>query len=56
MACRPTWMVSVRGSVTGLGDSLAAAAERSRAGAAAVRFQGAFYRNDIGWRELARQS
>jgi len=43
-------------AVTGLGDSLAAAAERSRAGASAVRFEGAFYRNDIGWRELARQS
>ncbi|HSG47681.1 MAG TPA: phosphoribosylamine--glycine ligase [Longimicrobiales bacterium] len=43
-------------AVTGLGDTLAQAAERSRAGASGVRFQGSFYRNDIGWRELARQS
>lgn len=43
-------------AVTGLGDTLAEAAERSRAGAAAVRFQGCFHRNDIGWRELAREN
>ncbi|HSM06318.1 MAG TPA: phosphoribosylamine--glycine ligase [Longimicrobiales bacterium] len=43
-------------AVTGLGDTLAAAAERSRAGARAVRFEGAFHRDDIGWRELARTS
>ena len=42
-------------AVTGLGDTLAEAAERSRRGAAAVHFQDSFYRNDIGWRELARQ-
>jgi phosphoribosylamine--glycine ligase len=42
-------------AVTGLGDTLREAADRSRAGAAAVRFQDSFYRNDIGWRELARQ-
>ncbi|MDT8340213.1 MAG: phosphoribosylamine--glycine ligase [Longimicrobiales bacterium] len=41
-------------AVTGLGDTLAEAAARSRAGAAAVRFEGSFHRNDIGWRELAR--
>ena len=43
-------------AVTGMGGSLQEAAERSRVGAGAVRFQGSFYRNDIGWRELARQS
>ena len=41
-------------AVTGVGDSLKEAAARSRAGAAAVRFDGAFFRNDIGWRELTR--
>jgi phosphoribosylamine--glycine ligase len=41
-------------AVTGLGESLGEAARRSRAGAAGVRFEGAFHRNDIGWRELAR--
>jgi phosphoribosylamine--glycine ligase len=42
-------------AVTGLGSSLEEASQRSRDGAAAVRFEGSFYRNDIGWRELARQ-
>lgn len=42
-------------AVTGMGDSLAEAARRSRAGAEAVRFDGAFFRHDIGWRELERQ-
>jgi phosphoribosylamine--glycine ligase len=42
-------------AVTGLGDSLEEAARQSRNGAGAVRFEGAFFRNDIGWRELARQ-
>jgi phosphoribosylamine--glycine ligase len=41
-------------AVTGLGGTLAEAAERSRSGAGAVRFDGAFHRDDIGWRELAR--
>ena len=41
-------------AVTALADTLAAAVDASRAGAAAVRFDGAFYRNDIGWREQAR--
>jgi phosphoribosylamine--glycine ligase len=39
---------------TGWGTTLSEAAERSRAAAAAVRFEGAQFRNDIGWRELAR--
>ena len=39
---------------TGWGATLDEAAERSRTAAAAVRFEGAQFRNDIGWRELAR--
>lgn len=42
-------------SCTGIGDTLAEAAAKSRAAAAGVRFAGASYRTDIGWRELARQ-
>jgi phosphoribosylamine--glycine ligase len=42
-------------AVTGIGDTLEEAARRSRAGAAGVHFEGAFFRNDIGWRELTRQ-
>jgi phosphoribosylamine--glycine ligase len=41
-------------AVTGLGPDLASAAEASRRGAEGVSFEGAFFRNDIGWRELAR--
>ncbi len=41
-------------AVTGIGESLPEAAERSRAAAAAVQFRGKVYRHDIGWRELAR--
>ncbi|MCU0650466.1 MAG: phosphoribosylamine--glycine ligase [Gemmatimonadaceae bacterium] len=41
-------------AVTGLGDDFTIAQARSRAGAAAVRFDGAFFRDDIGWREAAR--
>jgi phosphoribosylamine---glycine ligase len=41
-------------AVTGLGDTLAEAAERSRKGAEAVRFEGAHFRRDIGWREMER--
>jgi len=33
----------------------AEAARRSREGAGAVEFEGAFFRHDIGWRELDRQ-
>ena len=41
-------------AVTALADTFAAAVDASRAGAGAVRFEGAFFRNDIGWREQAR--
>lgn len=41
-------------AVTALADDFATAAERSRAGAAQIGFDGAFFRKDIGWRELAR--
>lgn len=41
-------------AVTGLGPTLGDAAERSRRGAEAIRFQGRHFRRDIGWRELAR--
>jgi phosphoribosylamine---glycine ligase len=41
-------------AVTALADTFAAAVDASRAGAAAVRFAGAFFRSDIGWREQAR--
>jgi phosphoribosylamine-glycine ligase len=40
--------------VTALADTLAGAVDASRAGAARVDFRGAFFRNDIGWREQAR--
>ena len=43
-------------AVTALGDSMASAAERSRAAAARIGFEGRQFRNDIGWRELARAS
>jgi phosphoribosylamine--glycine ligase len=43
-------------AVTGLGQSFAEAQERSRAGAAAIQFEGKVYRTDIGWRETARTS
>lgn len=42
-------------AVTALGASLGEAADRSRSAAAAVTFDGAHFRPDIGWRELARQ-
>jgi phosphoribosylamine---glycine ligase len=41
-------------AVTGFGNDVAAAAERSRWGAERVRFAGAQHRRDIGWREIAR--
>ncbi|HET9948147.1 MAG TPA: phosphoribosylamine--glycine ligase [Longimicrobiales bacterium] len=40
--------------VTAVADRFADAARASRDGAARVEFEGAFHRNDIGWRELAR--
>jgi phosphoribosylamine--glycine ligase len=39
---------------TGLGETVAAAAERSRALAGAIQFEGCQYRRDIAWREAAR--
>jgi phosphoribosylamine--glycine ligase len=41
-------------AVTGVGSTLELAAERSRAAAEAITFEGKQYRRDIGWRELAR--
>jgi phosphoribosylamine--glycine ligase len=41
-------------AVTGLGATLAEAAERSRRAAEAIEFEGKYYRRDIGWRELQR--
>lgn len=42
-------------SVTGVGDSLAEAARRSRDAADRIEFAGAYFRRDIGWRELERR-
>jgi phosphoribosylamine---glycine ligase len=42
-------------AVTARGPDLATAAERSRAAAEAITFDGRQYRRDIGWRELQRQ-
>ncbi|CAN5796165.1 phosphoribosylamine--glycine ligase [soil metagenome] len=42
-------------TVTGLGATVAYAAERSRRAAEQIRFEGRYYRRDIGWRELQRQ-
>jgi phosphoribosylamine--glycine ligase len=41
-------------AVTGLGETLWDAAQRSRSGADQVEFEGKYYRKDIGWREFAR--
>ena len=41
-------------AVTALADSIADAAERSRWAAERIHFEGAYFRRDIGWRELAR--
>jgi phosphoribosylamine---glycine ligase len=41
-------------AVTGLGRSVADAAERSRNAAEAIRFEGAYFRRDIAWREIER--
>ncbi len=43
-------------AVTGLGDSVEQARDRSQEFAGAIRFDGKQYRSDIGWRELARRS
>ncbi|MDP9349526.1 MAG: phosphoribosylamine--glycine ligase [Gemmatimonadota bacterium] len=41
-------------TVTALGDTVAEAAERSRRGAASIRFEGSHSRGDIAWREVER--
>jgi phosphoribosylamine---glycine ligase len=41
-------------AVTAVAPTLARAAERSRAAADAIDFEGKLFRRDIGWRELAR--
>jgi phosphoribosylamine--glycine ligase len=41
-------------AVTALAPTLSVAADESRAAAARIRFEGAFHRSDIGWRERAR--
>ena len=41
-------------AATGLGNTLAEAATRSRRAAREIRFEGKYFRSDIGWRELAR--
>jgi phosphoribosylamine--glycine ligase len=43
-------------AVTALGATLEAAAQRSRAAAAAIEFEGRQFRADIGWRELQRHA
>jgi phosphoribosylamine-glycine ligase len=42
-------------AVTGLGGDVAEAAARSREAAARIDFDGAFFRRDIGWREIERR-
>jgi phosphoribosylamine--glycine ligase len=42
-------------SVTGLGESIAEAKANAYKGVAEIHWQGAFYRDDIGWRALARE-
>jgi phosphoribosylamine--glycine ligase len=41
-------------TVTGLGSDIAEAAQRSRAAAETIGFEGKYFRRDIGWRELER--
>ncbi|MBT8489261.1 MAG: phosphoribosylamine--glycine ligase [Gemmatimonadetes bacterium] len=41
-------------AVTAVASTFASAASASRSGAAAIDFEGAFFRADIGWRERAR--
>ena len=56
-ARRGDGLVSTGGRViaaTGVGHTLAEAAERSRRAAQAVELEGKHFRTDIGWRELAR--
>jgi phosphoribosylamine--glycine ligase len=41
-------------AVTGLGETLGDASRKSLLGADAIRFEGKYFRTDIGWREFAR--
>ena len=41
--------------VTALGDTVAAAQQAAYTGVAAITFDGGFYRDDIGWRAVARE-
>jgi phosphoribosylamine--glycine ligase len=41
-------------AVTGLAPTVADAAARSRAAAERIRFEGRYFRRDIGWREIER--
>jgi phosphoribosylamine--glycine ligase len=43
-------------AVTGVGESVEQARDKSQEAAAAIQFEGKQYRSDIGWRELARRS
>jgi len=43
-------------AVTGLADTIPEAADASRAAAARIHFEGAFFRGDIGWRERERHA
>src|SRR5216117_1579259 len=43
-------------TVTGLGDTVADAAQKSADACELIAFQGKTYRRDIGWREIARSS
>jgi len=43
-------------AVTGFGDSVELARDKSQELAAAIQFEGKQYRTDIGWRELARRA
>jgi phosphoribosylamine--glycine ligase len=42
-------------AVTALAPTVAEAAERSRAAAERIRYEGRHFRRDIGWREVARR-
>jgi phosphoribosylamine--glycine ligase len=43
-------------AVTGIGESIEQARDKSQELAGAIQFEGKQYRTDIGWRELARRS
>jgi phosphoribosylamine--glycine ligase len=43
-------------AVTGIGESVEQARDKSQELAAAIQFEGKQFRSDIGWRELSRRS